>query len=188
MEEPAPPVPGFCLLYNGRPQAASCLLQKLGDTLPRRKASPSQGEAVSRRLTDEGAGKKAYQRPLIRPSVRTGAPSPLWGGRLWMVPAGQHGTPDWLAPLGFRGNGSARGPTPTIGPEGLLVGAAALGGPLCRFQLTAGAAGRPGAPGSPGPAWPGRTGSGCCSWCRPSSPRPRRCRGWWTRRPGCSPP
>ena len=54
--------------------------------------------------------------------------------------------------------------------------------------LTAAAAGRPGAPGSPEPAWPERTGSGCCSWCRPSSRRPRRCRGWWTRRPGCSPP
>ena len=54
--------------------------------------------------------------------------------------------------------------------------------------LTAAAAARPGEPGWPGPAWPGRTGSGCCSWCRPSSRRPRRCRGWWTRRPGCSPP
>ena len=54
-------------------------------------------------------------------------------------------------------------------------------------ELTGAAAARPGAPGWPGPAWPGRTGSGCCSWCRPSSRRPRRCRGWWTRRPGCSP-
>ena len=61
-------------------------------------------------------------------------------------------------------------------------------GSLCSLMLTAAAAGRPGEPGWPGPAWPGRTGSGCCSWCRPSSPRPRRCRGWWTRRPGCSPP
>ena len=57
---------------------------------------------------------------------------------------------------------------------------------LCSLMLTAGAGGRPEAPGSPGPAWPGRTGSGCCSWCKPSSPRPRQCRGWWTRRPGCS--
>ena len=54
-------------------------------------------------------------------------------------------------------------------------------------ELTGAAAARPGAPDWPGPAWPGRTGSGCCSWCRPSSRRPRRCRGWWTRRPGCSP-
>ena len=54
-------------------------------------------------------------------------------------------------------------------------------------ELTGAAAARPGAPGWPGPAWPGRTGSGCCSWCRPSSRRPRRCRGWWTRRPECSP-
>ena len=48
--------------------------------------------------------------------------------------------------------------------------------------LTGAAAARPEAPGWPGPAWPGRTGSGCCSWCRPSSRRPRRCRGWRTRR------
>ena len=54
------------------------------------------------------------------------------------------------------------------------------------WVLTASAGGHPGAPGWPGPAWPGRTGSGCCSWCRPSSPRQRRCRGWWTRHPGCS--
>ena len=40
----------------------------------------------------------------------------------------------------------------------------------------------------PGPAWPGRSEPGCCSWCKPSFPRPRPCRGWWTRRPGCSPP
>ena len=61
---------------------------------------------------------------------------------------------------------------------------------VCRFRrgqlLTGGAGARPGAPGWPEPAWPGRTGSGCCSWCRPSSPRPRPRRGWWTRRPGCS--
>ena len=53
-------------------------------------------------------------------------------------------------------------------------------------RITAAAAARPGAPGWPGPAWPERTAPGCCSWCRPSSRRPRRCRGWWTRRPGCS--
>ena len=53
-------------------------------------------------------------------------------------------------------------------------------------NLTAGAAGRPAGPGWPEPAWPERTAPGCCSWCRPSSPRRRRCRGWWTRRPGCS--
>ena len=53
-------------------------------------------------------------------------------------------------------------------------------------NLTAGAAGRPAGPGWPEPAWPERTAPECCSWCRPSSPRQRRCRGWWTRRPGCS--
>ena len=53
-------------------------------------------------------------------------------------------------------------------------------------RITAAAAGHPGAPGWPEPAWPERTGSGCCSWCKPSSRRPRRCRGWWTRRPECS--
>ena len=53
-------------------------------------------------------------------------------------------------------------------------------------NLTAEAAGRPAGPGWPEPAWPERTAPGCCSWCRPSSPRQRRCRGWWTRRPGCS--
>ena len=54
-------------------------------------------------------------------------------------------------------------------------------------RITAAAAARPEAPGWPEPASPGRTGSGCCSWCTPSSRRPRRCRGWWTRRPECSP-
>ena len=53
-------------------------------------------------------------------------------------------------------------------------------------RITAAAAARPGAPGWPGPAWPERTAPGCCSWCRPSSRRQRRCRGWWTRHPGCS--
>ena len=53
-------------------------------------------------------------------------------------------------------------------------------------RITAAAAARPGAPGWPEPAWPERTAPGCCSWCKPSSRRQRRCRGWWTRRPGCS--
>ena len=53
-------------------------------------------------------------------------------------------------------------------------------------QITGGAGARPGEPDWPGPAWPGRSESGCCSWCRPSFPRPRPRRGWCSRRPGCS--
>ena len=62
------------------------------------KASPSKGEAVSRRLTDEGVFRGCFSvRPLIRPF---GPPSPLWGkasrGGLWpptcgMVPATRAG-------------------------------------------------------------------------------------------------
>ena len=73
-----------------------------------------------------------------------------------------------------------RGPGTEPGPRGVVA--------VIPFRsLTGGAGGRPGAPGWPGPAWPERTAPGCCSWCMPSSRRPRRCRGWWTRRPGCSP-
>ena len=44
---------------------------------PSDKASPSKGEAVSRRLTDEGAFQGCTSvRPLIWP---LGPPSPLWG-------------------------------------------------------------------------------------------------------------
>ena len=48
---------------------------------PRKMASPFQGEAVERSETDEGAhgGDVPNLIPLIRPSVRTGPPSPLWG-------------------------------------------------------------------------------------------------------------
>ena len=52
-----------------RPQAA----------VPRRVASPYRGGAGGRRPTDEGAEVHSRILPLIRPSVRTGAPSPLWG-------------------------------------------------------------------------------------------------------------
>ena len=84
-----------------------------------------------------------------------------------------------LTPLGFGGDPDWDG---HAAPGGRTV--------LRRLMqaLIAAAGARPGALGSPGPAWPGRTGSGCYSWCKPSSRRPRLCRGWWIRHPGCSLP
>ena len=84
-----------------------------------------------------------------------------------------------LTPLGFGGDLSWDG---HAAPGGRVV--------LHRLMqaLIEVAAARPGELGSPGPAWPGRTGSGCCSWCKPSSRRPRLCRGWWIRHPECSLP
>ena len=72
MEAPAPPVLGFCLPYGGRTQATA---------EARGHPSPSQGEAVSRRLTDEGAGQKNQRvRSASAPLIRScGPPSPRWG-------------------------------------------------------------------------------------------------------------
>ena len=83
-----------------------------------------------------------------------------------------------LTPLGFGGD-------PDWGGHAAPGGRAVLR--RLMQALIAAAAAHPEVPGWPGPAWPGRTGSGCCSWCKPSSRRPRRCRGWWILHPGCSP-
>ena len=104
---------------------------------------------------------------------------------------GACGPPYWMYPPSCSTGSFPAAKAYVVTPSPLRAGQEVSAGQvrlLRRLKLTAGAAGRPGAPGWPGPTWPGRTGSGCCSWCRPSSPRPRRCRGWWTRRPGCSPP
>ncbi len=84
-----------------------------------------------------------------------------------------------LTPLGFGGD-------PDWGGHAAPGGRAVLR--RLMQALIAAAATHPEVPGSPGPAWPGRTAPGCCSWCKPSSLRPRLCRGCCFLHPGCSLP
>ena len=61
---------------------------RLGARLP-----PRRGKLSSVRVTDEGGDKRrrtSQGLPLIRPSVRTGAPSPHRGGRLWAAQIGRN--------------------------------------------------------------------------------------------------
>ena len=158
------------------------------------------GSSLSR--DGEGADQKA--RPLLRVCKRL---PPVGRLRLAVSPAaaGRPVESGWpgprrgeirFAPFPPDGENCAPLLCPSFSPPNPLRWASAGTPPCCPRRwisyaavkwLSPAAAGRPEESDWPGPAWPGRTAPGCCSWCRPSFPRRCRCRGWWTRRPGCSP-